>query len=219
MQNTSKVLINEIFDSIQGEGLDVGRKHLFIRFTKCNLNCKYCDTDFKKGKYYSSYELYNIIQSSNSDTVSFTGGEPLLEADFLYDFFKNYKLNKRIYLETNGTLYSKLDKIIDYIDVVALDIKLKSASFEENKFIDNDKFLKIASKKEAFIKVVFNSEITSDEIKNVVLLAEKYSVPIVLQPVMPLDKNLNLTKIFNDFYKDYSNIRLIPQTHKFLNLI
>ena len=42
----NKAKIKEIFSSIQGEGLLVGVEQIFIRFCKCNLACKYCDTDF-----------------------------------------------------------------------------------------------------------------------------------------------------------------------------
>ena len=218
-QLTSK--IKEIFTSIQGEGIEVGKKHIFIRFSRCNLACRYCDTDFKTDlKEYNSYDLYNILKNINCETISLTGGEPLLEAEFLKEFLEKYyqKLNKKIYLETNGTLFLELEKIIDYVDVVAMDIKLKSCTGQENRFLDNDKFLKIATKKETFIKVVFNDEIEENEINEVIKLAEKYGVEVVLQPEMPL-KSYDITKIYDKFYEKYKNIRLIPQTHKFLNII
>ena len=44
---TDKVKIKEIFTSIQGEGLFIGYKQLFIRFCGCNLSCNYCDTDYR----------------------------------------------------------------------------------------------------------------------------------------------------------------------------
>ena len=221
MQNQSTVNIKEIFTSIQGEGLYVGQKHVFIRFSKCNLNCKYCDTDFKTNvKKYDIDELYNFLSKiTDCDVISLTGGEPLLEVDFLKNFFKKYysKLNKKIYLETNGTLYKNLEKIIDFVDISAMDIKLKSATNQQNRFEENDKFLQIASKKEVFVKVVFNNKITNDEIKNVVQLAKKYGLTIVLQPEMPVKDN-NLLKTFDKFFSLYRNVRLIGQTHKFLSI-
>ncbi len=223
MQQQYKTFIREIFSSIQGEGTHIGEKHVFVRFCKCNLKCDFCDTDFeiKNAKSYSTEELYNVLKLQDANVISFTGGEPLLDIDFLEEFLKNYKdkLNKKIYLETNGTLYDELNRIIDYVDIVAMDIKVKSATNQDNRFIDNEKFLKIASKKENFVKVVFDNDIKDDEIENICNISKKYNSTIILQPKMPLDKDIELENIFNKFYKKYSSIRLIPQVHKFLNLL
>jgi len=40
--------LSEIFSSIQGEGPNVGRRALFIRFGGCNLSCGYCDTEYAR---------------------------------------------------------------------------------------------------------------------------------------------------------------------------
>ncbi len=210
-----KVLIKEIFSSIQGEGLNVGEKQLFIRFAGCNLNCKYCDTDFKRenSKEYGKDELLNEIKKYDIETISLTGGEPLLNEAFLLEFLP--QINKKIYLETNGTLYKELDKIKDYIDIISMDIKLKSATGQENRFEDNLKFINISPQK-TFVKVVFDSNITHDEINSVVKISK--DVPLILQPKMPLDKALDIEKIFDLFYAQNKNARLIPQTHKFLNI-
>ncbi len=214
--------IKEIFTSIQGEGPYVGQKHIFVRFCRCNLNCKYCDTDFdiKNSKKYSPFALFDLLKNIDADTISFTGGEPLIEVEFLEEFLKEYKnkLNKKIYLETNGVLYKNLEKIIDFIDIISMDIKLKSASGMEN-FNENEKFLDIASKKEVFIKIVFDKNIKDEEIIKTASIAKKHDSLIILQPKMPMDKDIDIEKIFNKFYKHYKTIRLIPQVHKFLNLL
>ena len=220
--SSKKARIKEIFTSIQGEGIYTGEKHLFIRFCSCNLNCKYCDTDFSlfNAKEYSINELYEEIKGINCSAISFTGGEPLTEADFLKEFLEKYKtkLNKKIYLESNGTMFDELKKVIDYTDIVSMDIKLKSATGQENRFSDNEKFIDTARTKELFIKVVFDNKIEDDEIKNAVKLAKKCNSTIILQPKMPLEDDIALINIFDKFFDLYPNIRLIPQIHKFLNL-
>ena len=214
--------IKEIFTSIQGEGPYIGQKHIFVRFCRCNLNCKYCDTDFdiKNSKKYSPFALFDLLKNIDADTISFTGGEPLMELEFLEEFLKEYKnkLNKKIYLETNGVLYKNLEKIIDFIDIISMDIKLKSASGMEN-FDENEKFSDIASKKEVFIKIVFDKNIKDEEIIKTTSIIKKHNSLIILQPKMPMDKDMDIEKVFNKFYKHYKNIRLIPQVHKFLNLL
>ncbi|MBR2069315.1 MAG: 7-carboxy-7-deazaguanine synthase QueE [Candidatus Gastranaerophilales bacterium] len=221
-QSLTKAKIKEIFTSLQGEGPYVGEKHLFIRFCYCNLNCHYCDTDFKPNdaEEYTVDELYNKIKDIPCNAISFTGAEPLVEKSFLKIFLEKYKskLNKKIYLETNGTLHKELSEIIDFIDIVSMDIKLQSATKEENKFHDNEEFINIAKEKELFIKIVFDNKITDEEIIKCANLAKKYNLQIILQPKMPLENDLAMINIFDKFFDIYQNIRLIPQTHKFLNL-
>lgn len=211
--------IKEIFESIQGEGLFVGEKQVFIRFSSCNLNCTYCDTNFQNGIELNEDELYQKIKNYNANSISLTGGEPLLNFQFIKSFLIKYKnkLNKKIHLETNGTLYNNLAEIIDLIDVVAMDIKIKSATMEDNKFLLNEKFLDVAKNK-AFIKVVFTNEITDDEIENILKIAKKYNTPIILQPKTPIDLKTPFLDICNKFYNEYKNVRLIPQTHTFLQV-
>ena len=125
--------IKEVFASIQGEGPYIGAKQLFIRFCDCNLRCHYCDTDFTgDSEEYTPEGLLEVIKQFDLNTiysVSLTGGEPLLSVDFLEKFLPILKEHHlKIYLETNATLPYELKRIIDYIDVVAADIKLESAT-------------------------------------------------------------------------------------------
>lgn len=231
-QNIAK--INEIFKSIQGEGKYLGANQVFVRFSKCNLSCKFCDTPFLEGKEYNVPTLTQKLSSfdlAKVHSISFTGGEPLMFVDFLDEFLENFKpikekYNLKIYLETNGTLYKNLEKIVKKIDIVSMDIKLKTATGEENKFDVNDKFLKIAKNVETYIKVVFDEKIKENEIENCCKLALKYNVPLYLQPESSylfneLKKQNNtsfLESIHEKFLEYYKNVYLIPQVHKFLNL-
>ena len=222
----NRTYVKEIFTSVQGEGLYVGEMQIFVRFCRCNLCCRYCDTKFKKDKntiLYTPDRLAEELLHNEVRSVSLTGGEPLLEVDFLKDFLPLIKKQKKINLETNSTLAGELSQIIDYIDVVAADIKLQSATKQKNQFLINDEFFDIARKKDCFIKVVFDENIEKEEIIQVVKIAKKYELPVVIQPMMNKNRfSSNISKlieIFDIFYKVYPNTRLIPQTHKFLNVI
>ena len=222
MTEQYKAKINEIFDSIQGEGPYIGYRQLFVRFCGCNLLCDYCDTEFNQGDMYSVSELLNKVKSFDLEhihSVSLTGGEPLLQYEFLKDFLPEIKkTGAKIYLETNGTHAGSLSKIIDYVDIISMDIKLKSATGLQFSLITFDEFLSVAKQKEVFAKIVFDENISEYEIIEAATLAKKHSILLILQPKMPMSTALNLDEIFEKFYSKYKNIRLIPQVHKFLNV-
>lgn len=234
--------IKEIFISTQGEGPFIGVKQMFIRFCGCNLNCGYCDTDFvsdEDSMELTPEELVEKIKACKGyeqiHSISLTGGEPLLAGDFLKEFLP--KVEKPVYLETNATLYKEIPKIFDYVVIISADIKLQSATGSECSFEDHDRFFN--SIKEAtldcavnrqynckkpyvFAKVVFDENITDSEIIQCVLLVRRYNLDLILQPKMnsmtleiPIEK---MEEIFDKFLELYSNVRLIPQVHKFLNI-
>ena len=214
------VKIKEIFTSIQGEGQYVGYKQLFIRFCECNLGCKYCDTDFSKteAKEYSLQEIIDICNQNNDcHSVSLTGGEPLLSIDFIKEFAPKSPLP--IYLETNATLYDSLKEIIDYVTYIAADIKLPSCTGLEPLWDIHKKFFEIASKKDLFAKVVFDSLITDEEIEKFCNLGKEFDTEIILQPKMigntsSVDADF-IQSVLNKCLKLHKKTRVIPQTHKF----
>ena len=218
-----KANIKEIFESIQGEGPYIGVKQLFVRFCGCNLSCKYCDTDFdsKKSKEYTVKALIKEINNhSDCHSVSLTGGEPLLQTEFLKEFLPFSPLP--VYLETNATLPDELKQIIYFVDYISADIKLPSCTHLPDLWDKHDKFFSVASKKDLFAKIVFNKNITDEEIEKAVKLASKYDTEIILQPEFKADKmsvDINVAqKIFDKFLINYDKVRLIPQVHKFLNV-
>ncbi|HEX8223498.1 MAG TPA: 7-carboxy-7-deazaguanine synthase [Allosphingosinicella sp.] len=115
--------VKEIFLTLQGEGLQAGRRAVFLRFAGCNLwsgrekdraeaQCTFCDTDFvgtdgERGGRYSASELVAQVRQACGEgeraLVVVTGGEPMLQLDaaligLLHDF------GFEIAVETNGTL-------------------------------------------------------------------------------------------------------------------
>lgn len=227
MNNTQKAKIKEIFASIQGEGLLVGVQQIFIRFCRCNLACKYCDTDFSSDyKEYTSDELVKYLEDNfdlrTINSVSLTGGEPLLWVEFLKEFLP--KLTLPVYLETNGTVTEGLEKILPEIDYISADIKLPSCSGVKNSFELHRKFFEKISHSDCakFSKIVFDRNITEEEIEQACLLAKEYNFEIILQPMMVGDRmsvdNKFIEQIFGKFLNRYNRTRVIPQVHKFLDV-
>ena len=214
--------INEIFDSIQGEGPYIGYRQIFIRFCGCNLVCDYCDTEFQTGESYTSGQLLNKINEYNLNAVhsiSLTGGEPLLHYEFLREFLP--QIQKKIYLETNGILIKPLADIIGFIDIISMDIKLNSSAKIGDVFNQHKNFIELAQKygKEIFAKIVFDENIEEFELNECAALGKTYKIPFILQPKME-KAGISVSKekmleVFDKLTSKYSDTRLIGQVHKF----
>ena len=141
----------EVFPSIQGEGIHVGKPHLFVRFWNCNLACAYCDTDYR-GPYREmtpeglSEEVEQHLRDDGPfHAVSLTGGEPLLWASFLKRWLPWLRgKGQTVYLETNGTLPDALEQVLPWVDIIAMDVKPPSATADRPVWAEHERFLRIA---------------------------------------------------------------------------
>lgn len=249
---SQKVYIKEIFRSIQGEGEYVGYEQIFIRFIGCNIKCNYCDTDINRCEELKLYrnwgsqeyetiknpvsveELIKIIKDidpkNNVHSISLTGGEPLININFLKEFLSKLKktCDTRIFLETNGTLYEELHCINEYVDIVSMDLKL--ASYLKDKKIlikDHEMFLKQCMENDisTYIKVVVDNNFKENELMNYLALVKPYKekIKVYIQPMMENDKMLisseKLSSVFELCNSMGLTARVIPQIHKMLVLI
>ena len=82
--------VNEIFYSLQGEGVRVGTPNVFIRLSGCNLRCSAdgpegfdCDTEFVSGRPLSAEQIVAGARTAGGacNWVVLTGGEPALQVD------------------------------------------------------------------------------------------------------------------------------------------
>lgn len=103
--------INEIFASLQGEGIRSGTANIFVRFSGCNQTCKIethqfdCDTEFVSGMPFTVEEIINRARfiAPKCDWIILTGGEPLLQVDMeLIEALKSAGF--KLAIETNGSL-------------------------------------------------------------------------------------------------------------------
>jgi 7-carboxy-7-deazaguanine synthase len=100
--------ISEIFYSVQGEGFFIGIPAIFIRFSGCNLNCDFCDTDHSMKEKMTEEQIIKRIRQYPAKHLVFTGGEPTLQIKpnkrGYNDFVRKLRdLGYYVQIETNGT--------------------------------------------------------------------------------------------------------------------
>lgn len=104
--------INEIFYSLQGEGYHSGQAAIFVRFSGCNLECPFCDTNHREGTMMTDAQICREVASYPAELVILTGGEPSLGIDDqLIEAL--HSIGKYVCIETNGT--HPLPQGIDWI--------------------------------------------------------------------------------------------------------
>jgi organic radical activating enzyme len=218
--------ISEIFDSVQGEGIYLGEKQIFIRLFGCNMNCEYCDT---KKEYYREYyveELFNELKAYREKyhSISFTGGEPLLQKDFLKEaMVESRKRRIKNYLETNGTLTAELKEVIDYVDIIAMDLKLPSSTEQPGCWQEHRDFLKVAKEKEIFLKCVVCKDTKEEDFRKSLELIKEANCGqvLVLQPdsrQKSEDLKVKIEQFRNICFEEGITVCSIPQVHKILGV-
>lgn len=222
----NKAKIAEVFESIQGEGLYAGVRQVFVRFYGCNLNCRFCDTKLNSYDKYTSLDLFNkiITKARNFHSVSFTGGEPLLQIDFLKEALRLFKNQGIItYLETNGTLAKEFSQIKDDVDIIAMDMKLPSSTTDRDYWRQHKDFLTKTKGKKVFVKIVICKSTKKEDVKKALDMIHKIDpqIPVVLQPnTFELSKDLldKLVELKNYSSRRLSDVTIMPQLHRMVGV-
>lgn len=222
--------IIEIFSSIQGEGKKIGKRQIFIRFAGCNINCNYCDTTESikdsVGFEYSYDELNTKIQqiiTDDFDSLEITGGEPLLQADYIHGFLKKYPYPAM--LETNATLPIEMMKLTDVINLISMDIKLPEHVENWDDVYTNElKTIEVLTKTNTpfYVKIVITPKTPLKVLEKIREdIAEiTQEVEIIIQPVSPISQWHDKTNIFkaSEIMGEKFSVAVIPQIHKYLEV-
>ena len=210
----------------------MGSRQLFVRFYGCNIECSYCDTPLESFKTFSEEDLLGKVLDFGDDynELVLTGGEPLMSADFLKGFLELFRKHRphRIYLETNGTLPEELKKVIDDVDIVAMDIKLPSSTgYEKDLWSAHESFIKIASRKELVVKAIVTGDTTMDDVKRMgdIVGAVDRDITLVLQPATPVNEDVeNSDNEMLEYFRGHlkketkKTIMVVGQMHKCLGI-
>ncbi|MGB9133900.1 MAG: 7-carboxy-7-deazaguanine synthase QueE [Methanosarcina sp.] len=240
--------IKEVFCSVQGEGPYVGTRQAFIRFSGCNLSCKYCDTnfanpgtcDYERIEGSGSFEklpnpvsvekLGDMLEPfKRLHSVSLTGGEPLLHADFI----EKLNLSSPLYLESNMTLPEQARKLSEKVTYVSGDFKLPEAIREicpetrelhvENT-IECFRILEKNESRDCFCKIVVGKDTKFETVIQAAEAIAAYVSCIILQPETPIGSAIRTPRFTQASVQkilklqksllELTDTRIIPQTHR-----
>ncbi|MEN9207638.1 MAG: 7-carboxy-7-deazaguanine synthase QueE [Gloeomargarita sp. GMQP_bins_120] len=248
MKTTANLV--EIFSAIQGEGPYVGDRQVFLRLGGCDLRCRFCDSrhtwrpapqgrvemtpgmrDFQRVANPVTVQqvlawLERHYQGGKHTAISLTGGEPLLQADFLAEFLPELTrtIPLPVYLETGGHRPQELAWVLPWIRTIAMDYKLPSVSGEQHHEAHHQ-FLTLAVQAgvEVFVKIVVDRHTQTPELVDALTMIRAVDprVLVVLQPVTPRltsaaptpEQVLNWQRLAQEYVE---RVRVIPQTHPLL---
>lgn len=205
------LLVNEIFYSLQGEGGNAGKAAVFIRLAKCNLACRFCDTEFEA---FTAMTVPSIVRHAvelcPTATPSFnpgrpniilTGGEPALQnCGPLIEALKDAGF-KGVCIETNGSVYKEWMQNLWHI-CVSPKVHRNRMPHELVEIADEFKWIVNAT-----FKAQYDRDVTSVFVKG------------SLNYLQPESQSPQWTQYAIDLVKQYPNrYTLSLQTHKIVNI-
>ncbi len=194
----------ETFGLVDGPGI---RTVIFLN--GCNLRCKYCHNPemwkFAKKNYSSDELVAKIIRNKpyfkNNGGVTFSGGEPLIQYDFLKEICQKLKKeNIHVAIDTAGICYGNYKKIFKYVDLILLDIK----------HITKEGFINITCKDEFDKFIEFINELNKT---NIEVWIRQVIIPDVNDNIKYIN---NLAKFIKNNFKNVKRIDFLPY-HKLGN--
>ena len=206
-----KLRVNEIFFSIQGEGIQIGVPTIFLRLFGCDLRCTWCDSMYAvEGEDYKDLKVGDLIQkieSLNCKNICITGGEPLLQQDTLIVLVNALIQRKfKILLETAGHI--KPSHIFHDPNVlISMDCKCLASKMEKK---TNFSILESLQEKDQ-IKFVISDK-NDYEYARKIITDKNFRAKIIFQPVY----GANISFLADLILEDNLKVRVLPQLHKII---
>ena len=209
--------VNEIFYSIEGEGIRAGYPCVFVRLHGCNLNCLYCDTRYSCDgdlcREMTIYEILQTVREYGCKRVTITGGEPTLQSEFA-DLVKllaaqNFQVN----VETNGTISaSDILDITEGYPMITMDHKSPSSGMNSHMSVDNYLGLRAT---DVLKFVVGSREDLIDADRVIEALTLQHKCPrFYLSPIFGQIEPKDIVEFMKEHH--YNNVRIQLQMHKFI---
>ncbi len=205
---SSVLKVNEIFYSLQGEGLHQGLPCVFVRLTGCPLRCTYCDTIYAYNEG-TDMELPDVLQAVSKypcDLVELTGGEPLAQPNSIPLMKGLISQGKTVLLETSGSM--KVDEVPAEV-IKIIDIKCPGSGMVKK--IDLS-FLSHMGPNDQ-IKFVISDKADFDWAVRLIQRKNLTQFPLYISPVQP---GVNLENLAEWIIKTALPLRFHLQLHKII---
>ena len=207
------LLVNEIFGSIDGEGIRTGELATFIRLTGCNLRCRYCDTvySFNEGNLMTIENIINKVKEIGYKNITLTGGEPLLQKNSIKLIDKLIEEGFNVNIETNGAI--DITPLLDKNVIITLDYKTISSNMNNQMILSNLEKLR----QNDVLKFVCNKE----DLEDIKRVLKQYNIKsyIYLSPIYKEIEPCELVEFLKLLHKEQINtnkIRIQVQLHKII---
>jgi 7-carboxy-7-deazaguanine synthase len=205
----TRLRINEIFHSLQGEADAVGYPTVFVRLTGCPLRCTYCDTEyaFHAGDWREFDSIIDEVRSYGARHVCVTGGEPLAQPNCLGLLQRLCDAGFEVSLETSGALdVAQVDARVSRV----IDVKTPDSNESARNRIENFSLLTVRDQ----LKFVIGSRADYDWSKDFIAahgLAERSRILF-----SPSYHQLSATTLAEWILADRLPVRFQLQLHKVL---
>jgi organic radical activating enzyme len=243
--------VSELFVSFQGEGVHAGRRQVFVRLGGCPLRCRYCDTPdslvpvarcrivgadgvHQRPNPFTAAELDAEIAALVATApplhaIAVTGGEPLVQVDFLEAWLASRGAALPILLETAGIWPERLARLLPWTAIVSLDVKCPSNTGERPRWEEHAACLAAAVRadRDVYVKMPVDETTLPEEVeRGAQLVADAGArVPLFLTPLTAADSpspaitTATLERLHAAASRRHADVRILPQLHKVLGIL
>lgn len=202
------MIVNEIFKSLQGEGIEMGVPTVFVRLTGCPLRCRWCDQQdaWVTGKSMKLEDIITEVDSYKCPYVCVTGGEPLAQDESTKLISRLLEAGYMVSVETGGSESIEVLPCSDDL-MISLDIKCPSSEMADRMDFSNIEVLSPSDQ----LKFVIADNDDYAYAKSVIA---KYGpqCSIVMQPAGGKDLEWIADKVLQDNLR----VRVLPQLHRII---
>ena len=204
--------VNEVYETIQGEGLLAGTPSVFVRLQGCNLRCPWCDQpealEFEENPI-PVEDLLKKVKESTFRHAVITGGEPFAHRGLPTLVESLLEEGFSVQIETNGTLWIPgMEKLAGSVHITCSPKGVVNF-FVHPKILEFAKELKFVVDEELSVEILLRSEFEP-------YLRER---KVVLQPEGNKEKFLKKAlSIQRELASRGFSVRILPQIHKLLGL-